>query len=227
MPDPSAKPYKVVRNNLNAQVYDILKEMIADQRFAPGSYINVEKLTQELGVSRTPVWEAIRRLEQEGILLHSPHKGVRVRELTRKMALGLYEVRETVEGLAARLAAERVTPETIQQMEDCLLEQEKVVKDEDPIGYSKTDHRFHLLIYQACGNELLQEILASLRYKALPLAFKLSPHFGEFLDFHRKILHAFRHKDGEAAEKAMRQHNRRMIKIIQETPWGVENSSSL
>ena len=224
---PAEKPYKVVRTNLNAQVYDILKEMIADQRFAPGSYINVEKLTQELGVSRTPIWEAIRRLEQEGILLHTPHKGVRVRELTREMALELYEVRETMEGLAARLAAGRVTPETIRQMEECLSEQEKVVKAEDPIGYSQTDHRFHVLIYQVCGNMLLQEILAGLRYKALPLAFRLAPHFGEFLEFHRKILDAFRHRDGKAAEKAIRQHNRRMIEIIRETPWGVENHSSL
>jgi DNA-binding GntR family transcriptional regulator len=152
---------------------------------------------------------------------------VRVRELTREIALELYEVRETVEGLAARLAAERVTPETIQEMEDCLSEQEKVVKAQDPIGYSQTDHRFHVLIYQVCGNTLLQEILAGLRYKALPLAFRLSPHFGEFLDFHRKILHAFRHKDGEAAEKAIRQHNRRMIDLIHETPWGVENRSPL
>ena len=221
------KPYKVIRTNLNAQVYDILKEMIADQRFAPGSYINVEKLTQELGVSRTPIWEAIRRLEQEGILMHTPHKGVRVRELTRKMALELYEVRETVEGLAARLAAERVTPESIRKMEDCLSEQEKVVRAEDPVGYSQTDHTFHLLIYQACGNDLLQEILAGLRYKALPLAFKLSPHFAEFLDFHRDILQAFRKKDGEDAVRAIRRHNRRMIDLIHKTPWGVKNNSHL
>jgi DNA-binding GntR family transcriptional regulator len=226
MPNAAEKPYKVVRTNLNAQVCHILKEMIADQRFAPGSYINVEKLTQELGVSRTPIWEAIRRLEQEGILLHTPHKGVRVRELTREMALELYEVRETVEGLAARLAAARVKPETIQEMEDCLSEQDKVVKAEDPVGYSQTDHLFHLLIYRACGNELLQEILAALRYKALPLAFRLAPHFGEFLDFHRKMLRAFKHKDSAAAEKLMRRHNRRMIEIIKETPWGVENGSS-
>jgi DNA-binding GntR family transcriptional regulator len=221
MPEAAEKPYKVVRTNLNAQVYGILKEMIADRRFAPGSYINVEKLTEELGVSRTPIWEAVRRLEQEGILRHTPHKGVHVRELTRKMALELYEVRETVEGLAARLAADRVTPETIREMEKCLSEQEKVVQAEDPVGYSQTDHRFHLLIYQACDNELLQEILAGLRYKALPLAFKLAPHFGEFLDFHRKILQAFSKKDGKSAERAIQQHNRRMIELIKATPWGV------
>ena len=64
MPGAKTKVYRVVRTNLNSQVYDILKEMIADQRFTPGSSLNVERLTQELGVSRTPIWEAIRRLEQ-------------------------------------------------------------------------------------------------------------------------------------------------------------------
>jgi len=222
MQEPKVKPYKVVRTNLNAQVYDVLKEMIADQRFTPGSYINVEKLSQELGVSRTPIWEAVRRLEQERIVIHTPHKGVRVRELTRKTALELYEVRENMESLAARLAAERVTPDVLAEMEACLAEQEKIVQEEDAVAYSSTDHRFHLLIYDASGNELLKDILTGLRYKALPLAFKLSPHFSEFLGYHRQILSAFRAQDGQAAENAIRQHNRRMIDLIKTTPWGVE-----
>lgn len=96
------KVYRLKRANLNQQIYGILKEMIADQRFNPGSYINVEQLTQELEVSRTPIWEAIRRLEQEGIVVHTPpHKGVCVRELTKDMALELYKVREALECLAA------------------------------------------------------------------------------------------------------------------------------
>jgi DNA-binding GntR family transcriptional regulator len=222
MPEFEANVYRVVKTNLNAQVYDVLKEMIADQRFTPGSYINVERLTQELGVSRTPIWEAIRRLEQEGIVTHTPHKGVRVRELTRKLALELYEVRESMEGLAARLAAERASSELLAEMEECLSEQENIVKGEDAVAYSKEDHRFHLLIYDASGNDLLKDILTGLRYKARPLAFKLSPHFGEFIGYHRQILDAFRSHDGQAAETAIRQHNRRMIDLIKTTPWGVE-----
>jgi len=225
MPETANKEYRLVKINLNAQVYDILKEMIADQRFNPGSYINVEKLTHELGVSRTPIWEAVRRLEQEGIVIHTPHKGVKVRELTRKMALELYEVRETMEGLAARLGAERGTPEIISEMETCLEEQEIVVKNADAVGYSRSDHDFHLLIFKACGNDLLKEILEGLRYKALPLAFKLAPHFDEFLAFHREILNAFREKDGAAAQNAIQRHNHRMQEIIQVT-WGIEEEKA-
>lgn len=225
MPETANKDYRLVKTNLNAQVYDILKEMIADQRFNPGSYINVEKLTHELGVSRTPIWEAVRRLEQEGIVIHTPHKGVKVRELTRKMALELYEVRETMEGLAARLGAERRTPEIITEMEACLEEQEIIVKNADAVGYSRSDHDFHLLIFKASGNDLLKEILEGLRYKALPLAFRLAPHFDEFLAFHREILNAFREKDGAAAQDAIQRHNHRMQEIILVT-WGIEEEKA-
>ena len=220
MPRAKPKVYRVVRTNLNAQVYDILKEMIADQRFTPGSSLNVERLTQELGVSRTPIWEAIRKLEQEGIVAHTPHKGVRLVELTRRMALELYEVRETMEAMAARLGAARATPEIIAQMEKILAEQKPIVNGKNDVAYSRSDHDFHLLIYEACGNHLLKELLEGLRYKALPLAFKLSPHYSEFFEFHKEILEAFRKHDSKTAEKAMKRHNRRMLEIILQAPWG-------
>ena len=219
------KTYRVVKSNLNTQVYDILKEMIADQRFLPGSSLNVEKLTQELGVSRTPIWEAIRRLEQEGIVAHTPHKGVRVVELTRKMALELYEVRETMESLAARLGAERAKQALVNRMKKILTEQHTVVKNEDAVAYSRTDHDFHQIIYEACGNDLLKDLLEGLRYRTLPLAFKLSPHFAEFYNYHQQIVTAFENKDGVAAEAAMRQHNRRMLELVKTARWGGNNDS--
>jgi DNA-binding GntR family transcriptional regulator len=126
-----------------------------------------------------------------------------------------------MEAMAARLGAERATPEIIAQMGKILNEQKLIVKREDDVAYSRSDHDFHLLICQACGNELLTEILEGLRYKALPLAFKLSPHYAEFLTFHKNILAAFRKHASKAAEKAMQRHNRRMLEIIRETPWGV------
>ena len=215
-----SKTYRVVKSNLNTQVYDILKEMIADQRFLPGSSLNVEKLTQELGVSRTPIWEAIRRLEQEGIVDHTPHKGVRVVELTRKMALELYEVRETMESLAARLGAERAEQALVNRMKKILAEQLTVVKNEDAVAYSRTDHDFHQVVYEACGNDLLKDLLEGLRYRTLPLAFKLSPHFAEFYNYHQQIVSAFENKDGVAAEAAMRQHNRRMLELVKTARWG-------
>lgn len=218
------KKYRLVKTNLNSQVYDVLKEMIADQRFSPGSYINVEGLTHELGVSRTPIWEAIRRLEQEGIVVHTPHKGVRVREFTKEMAVELYLVREALEVMAAGLAAQKVSQETLARMEQCLERQARVVEKGDAVGYSKTDHQFHKLIHEAAGNQLLSEMLASLRYKALPLAFRLNPHFSQFLGFHREILAGLRRRDPARTEKAVRRHFQYMLRIIQDTPWEDQES---
>lgn len=222
MAEKEGKAYRVVKTNLNSQVYNIIKEMIADRRFTPGAHINVEKLTLELGVSRTPIWEAIRRLEQEGIVIHAPHRGVQVRELTRKTAMELYQVREIMEGLAARLAADRASPDTIDRMKRCLDEQELIVREGDAVAYSRSDHDFHLLIYRTCGNDLLKELLEGLRYKALPLAFRLTPYFEQFLGFHKEILNAFNKRDGQAAEESIRRHNRRMMDLIERTPWGTE-----
>jgi DNA-binding GntR family transcriptional regulator len=223
MVDKKVKEYRLVKTNLNKQVYDILKEMIADQRFNTGSNINVEKLTHELGVSRTPIWEAVRRLEQEGIVVHSPHRGVKVRELTRETALELYVVRQSLESLAARLGADRATSESLGRMDECLAGQALIVKEGDAVAYSRSDHEFHLLIYDASGNKLLKEVLGGLRYKALPLAFRMGPYFEEFYGYHLKIYEAFRRHNGQAAENAMRRHNQKMIEIIQTTPWSRED----
>ena len=111
---------KIQRVNLGDQVYNILKEMIANYRFVPGSYLNIEKLTRDLGVSRTPVWDAIRKLEQEGFVRNEPKKGVLIQELTPETAIELYTVRELLEGLAVRLAVERINDETLREMAHCL-----------------------------------------------------------------------------------------------------------
>ena len=128
-------------------------------------------------------------------------------------------VREALEVLAAKLGAEAATPEIVERMERLLKEQASVVERQDSVGYSRTDHDFHMLICEAAGNELLAETLEGLRYKALTLAFRLSPFFHEFLELHRAILDAFRKRDGRAAEEAARQHHRRMVEIIETTPW--------
>jgi len=91
------------------------------------------------------------------------------------MAVELYEVRENMESLAARLAAERATPQVLAEMEDCLAEQQKIVKEENAVAYSGADHRFHLLIYDASGNELPEGYPHRFTVQGLPLAFKLSP----------------------------------------------------
>lgn len=212
--DEESKNRLVKRRLLNEEVYDRIKEMIADNRFNPGTHINVEKLTHEFGVSRTPIWEAVRKLENEGILINVPHKGVKVRELSFKETKDLYEVREGLECQAARLGAIHVTDEILREMEECLAEQGKVVKSMDDVAYSKSDDKFHGLICNASQNRLLKEVVCQVRSKARPLAFRITVNLEDFYNLHVQIFEAFKKRDSAAAEDAMGRHFEKMAELI-------------
>ncbi len=207
---------KIQKVNLSDQVYSILKEMIANYRFIPGSYLNLEQLTRDLGVSRTPVWDAIRKLEQEGFVKNEPKKGVLILELTPETAIELYTVRELLEGLAVRLAVERIDDGTLKKMAQCLKEQEKVIEEKDLIGYSRLDFDFHGFIYTSCNNKVLQEMLENIKNKSRPIAMLITPILPRLYHDHVEIFEALKQRDGEKAEKTIRDHCRNMLEKIKE-----------
>lgn len=209
---------KLVSTNLSGLAYTRIKKMIAEYRFSPGSRINVEELTRKLGASRTPIWEAIRRLEQEGLVRNVPNRGVFLVELTREDAAEIYSVREVLEGMAARLAVDSVSERMLEKMEACVREQEKMVAEENLVGYSRSDFEFHSVVYAACGNSVLREMLESLKNKARPLALRITPILPELLEDHRDIVRALRHRDPELAEAAFRKHNRKVLALLLAEP---------
>ena len=144
---------KLQREKLSDQVYAILKKMIANYRFQPGARLNIESIARELEVSRTPVWEAVRRLEQEDLVENIPNRGVFMSSLTAEKALDLYAVREVLEGMAARLAATRIDESSLEKMAKFILRQREVIGKQDILAYSKLDFEFHATVYDACGNE--------------------------------------------------------------------------
>lgn len=205
---------KVNRERLSNQVYVILKRMIADYRFSPGARINVEQIAKEVGASRTPVWEAVHRLIQEGLLENIPNRGVFMSFLTPKQAIELYMVREVLEGLAARLAIQHVDEKIIKKMSKCLEEQYKVVQKEDLVSYSRLDYDFHAIVYEASGNRTLQEMLETIKNKMRPIAMHINPILSSLYHDHVEILEAFREKNPDKAEAAFRKHNLQMIAQI-------------
>jgi len=207
---------KIQKVNLSDQVYTILKEMIANYRFIPGSYLNLEQLTRDLGVSRTPVWDAIRKLEQEGFVKNEPKKGVLILELTPETAIELYTVRELLEGLAVRLAVERMDEATLDKMGQCLKEQERVIEEKDLIGYSRLDFDFHGFIYNSCNNRVLQEMLENIKNKSRPIAMLITPILPRLYNDHVEIFEALKQKDQEKAETTIRKHCRNMLEKIKE-----------
>ncbi len=205
---------KLVPVNLSERAYHRIKKMFSDYRFSPGSRLNVEQLARDLGTSRTPVWEAVRRLEQEGLVKNIPNRGVFLMELTREAAIELYTVREVLEGMAARLAVQRISDKTLEKMERMLREQEKIVAEEDLVAYSKSDFDFHACIYAACGNAILREMLESIKQKVRPIAMQITSILTELFNDHQMIVRALRLRDPLLAEVAFREHNQRVLRQL-------------
>ncbi len=225
---------KVSRDRLSSQVYTILKGMIADYRFNPGTRINVEQIAKEVGASRTPVWEAVHRLVQEDLLENIPNRGVFMSALTPVQAIELYTVREALEGLAARLAIPHIDDKTIDKMKKCLDQQYKVVQKEDLVSYSRLDYDFHAMVYEASGNRTLQEMLETIKNKMRPITMHITPILSSLYHDHVEILEAFQEKNPDKADAAFRKHNHQMIAQIQssmetdewkEAPKGSRNLS--
>jgi DNA-binding GntR family transcriptional regulator len=211
---------------LSDLAYQAIKEMMVEHRFQPGARINIERLTKELGVSRTPVWEAVSRLEQEGLVKNVPNRGVYMMELTLADTLHLYQVREVLESLAARLAAERMDDGTLARMAANLEEQVSVVESGDLMAYSRLDFDFHAAVYSASGNPHLQDTLEVIKNKMRPLAMRLQPILADLHHDHVLLYEALLARDPARAEEAFRGHNQFIVshirKVMAEGEWWEE-----
>lgn len=202
------------RVSLGLQAYEALKAMILDRRFPPGARINVEQVAKELGVSRTPVWEAVAHLAREGLVTNPPHRGVFVAILTPQDILDLYAVRDVTEGLAARLAATRIDESALERMDASLAEQSAVLARPDLAAYSALDAEFHAIVCEHCGNRHLQEVLRSLGDKIWPLKAPVTPFLPQLYEDHRHLFDALKARQPDRAEAVIHKHNRLIMEAI-------------
>ena len=210
-------PRKLERLTLKEQADKALREMISSHRFLPGKWINVERLAKDLGVSRTPVWQAMMDLEKEGLVQHIPKQGIRMAEMTLQMACDLYTVRGLLEGLAGRLAAKNMHKKTVKRLESILNEQHQIVQEQDVVEYSISDFRFHGLIYDLCGNWLLKELLENIKTRSRPFVCDITPIMSGLCQDHVEVVDALKKRDSARAERVMRRHNLRMRQRIEWT----------
>ena len=189
--------------------------MIAARRFSSGIWINVEELTKELGVSRTPIRQAMKQLEAEGLVTHIHHRGIRMAEMTLEMARDLYQVREVLEGLAAGLATEKISAEALAGLRKILAEQSAIIKKKDLLRYSISDFKFHQVIYDSCDNPLLKEQLEQIKGRSRPLVCDITAILGELYQDHQDLVQAFKVRDPLEAKQVMTRHNQRMRRLIE------------
>ena len=192
------------------QIFEQLERDILSGKYPRGELLTELRLSEELGVSRTPIREAIRRLEQEDIL-EEAGRGVTVVGISRQDMLDMYEIRIRIEGLAAEWAAERISDEELGQIRDTLELQryyiEKGGSHSDQI--KNLDSQFHELVYRACGSRALTDTLLGLHKKMTKFRMaSVSKHSRalQSVEEHEAILAALSAHDAAATGAAMTAH---------------------
>lgn len=190
-------------------VFETLRTAILDGKLKPGERVMEVQLAEKLGVSRTPVREAIRKLELEGLLVMIPRKGAYVADVSIQDVLNVLEVRASLEGLAASLAADRISEEDIDLLRQNADEFEEMNRLNDRDGMVQKDTEFHSVLLNASGNNKLLSIVEGLsdyvqRFRVI--------YFTEYSDAknimeeHRAILEAISERDGEKANQVAQDH---------------------
>lgn len=192
-------------------VFESMREAILKQILKPGERLMEEQLAEDMGVSRTPVREAIKKLEQEGFVVLVQRKGAYVAELSPNDARELYEIRAGLEVLACGLAAERATNTEIEEMQKHILQELEQLESEsdDFIHTVKVDIGFHDLIYKASRNQRLIMILNNLTeqvYRIRMTSIMLPGRKKKSLEEHRQIMEAISDRNIELAKRLAQEH---------------------
>ncbi len=162
--------------NLDQKVYQIIKQMIEDRTLLPGQKIPQEKLAGELGVSRTPLISALKFLEHERLVEAKPRRGYYVRLFSRQEMISIFEIREVLEGLAARKAAKKITDVEIKTLKGFFKEFAGSKSITDIQAYSKEDKKFHTFVTGTGSKELLTTMLQT--FDIISLAYQNLLHEG-------------------------------------------------
>lgn len=189
--------------------YQMLRQAITQGSLKPGGRILEAELANSFGISRTPVREALKRLESEGLICTAPRRGMIVARLDLQAIMELYQMREVLEGTAARLAAQQCSDAEIYNLRE-LLNQE-LNAQQDPAEQAIKNRAFHNAIYLAADNRYLLKSLNSLRDALAllgPTTYMLQSRPQIALSEHAAIVQAIENRDGAAAEQAAREHIR-------------------
>lgn len=197
---------------LSEHVFRRIQAAIVKGDIAPGSKISEPELARTYGISRGPLREAIHRLEGQRLLVRVPHVGARVVSLSHAELIELYEIRESLEGMACRLAAARMSQADIDELRAVLQTHERDAAFQAGLGYyqQEGDYDFHYRIIHGSGNQTLVKMLCGELYQLVRMyriQFSATPNrprqaFSE----HHRILDAIESRDGELAELLMRRH---------------------
>ena len=204
------------RQRVADEVHRLVVRAVLGGELAPGSRLSVPALASRLGVSRTPVREAIQRLVREGLAVEEPHRGAVIASFGTRDLVEIYELREMLEGLAARLAAERISEAGLVELGAALAAHRRAIADGDEGRHTELDMRFHGILRDAAGNAHLAADLAALQSKIRLAMLSTSVTAGpaRALADHEAILAAVAARDPDEAERVARAHIARLTALL-------------
>lgn len=195
--------------SLDKLAYDQIKEAILTFEFLPNQALIEGELASQLGISKTPVRDALMRLEKEGLVVRVAYKGTYVSDINNDDMANIFQIRMALEGLAIRLAASLLTADDLLHMEGLLDAHKEALAARDFSRVSKINSEFHNVIISRCANPLLQQMLLNLddhlkRYRLLSIS--QGVRMGKSVPEHQAIFSALQERDPDKAEQAMRAH---------------------
>ena len=208
--------------SLEEKVYHSLEQQILSGKFKAGEALTEVKLAKSLGVSRTPVREALQRLGREGLIRLVPNKGAVVVGISEKDLIDIYKIRMRLEGLAARIAAENANEELRKKLSENVDLTSFYMQKGNIEKLKDLDSDFHDIIYRSCESRMLGKTLSELHryivsYRKLSLS--AEGRLERSLAEHREICSAIESGDGDAADSLMSAHDERalenLLKILQ------------
>ena len=199
-------------HSLSGRVFQKIREDILNGKYKENDELRENTIGKELGVSRTPVREALRQLELEGLVTIIPNRGAYVAGISQKDIWDIYMVRSHLEGLCARWATEHITEEQLDELEETLMLSEFQMNKESGFSVQQVaalDGRFHAILYEASGSRILSHVLTDF-HNYVKMARKSSivseERARKSIREHRQILRAIKERDAEMAEQLANEH---------------------
>lgn len=201
-------------------VFNTLRRAILRGELKPGERLMEIQLANKLGVSRTPIREAIRKLELEGLVLMIPRKGAEVAEITEKNLRDVLEVRCALEELAVQLACDRIDQEQLRALHEAAAHFRDILGSAEITELGEADEAFHDLIFQATDNKRLIQLLNNLReqmYRYRIEYLKKRECYPQLLEEHAMIMRAIEEHDKEKATRVTMQHINNQVDTVVDT----------
>jgi DNA-binding GntR family transcriptional regulator len=201
------------------QMYQAVRQKVLDLEIDPTQPIDEKALVRETGGSLTLIQQALERLAEDEVVVKRRRRWYVTRAATAATMREIFEVRTTLEGMCARLAAERVTPEEIEGMEQLLHDFDRVLREGDNVALLAVDQKFHRRLYEASGNRFLARALDEMYMLIYRLFYFALDRMGSVrgnIEEHRDILAALKAGDGRSAERLIQLHIAHFQTMVEE-----------